>query len=69
MSSHRRSTLARTDENLSDDSDLVKVELNRRLAAKDHQGDLKLACLGVNLGDLAIKSVSGPSVTRTDVPT
>ncbi|MCG4850049.1 hypothetical protein L0P44_15430, partial [Streptococcus gordonii] len=37
MSSHRRSTLARTDENLSDDSDLVKVELDRRLAAKDHQ--------------------------------
>lgn len=28
MSSHRRSTLARTDENLSDDSDLVKVELD-----------------------------------------
>lgn len=55
MSSHRRSTLARTDENLSDDSDLVKVELNRRLAAKDHQRDLELASLGVNLGDLAIK--------------
>ena len=55
MSSHRRSTLARTDENLSDDSDLVKVELDRRLAAKDHQRDLELACLGVNLGDLAIK--------------
>ena len=55
MSSHRRSTLARTDENLSDDSDLVKVELDRRLAAKDHQRDLELASLGVNLGDLAIK--------------
>lgn len=69
MSSHRRSTLARTDENLSDDSDLVKVELDRRLAAKDHQRDLELASSVLTSETLPSKSVSGPSVTRTDVPT
>ncbi len=69
MSSHRRSTLARTDENLNDDSDLVKVELDRRLAAKIISVTLSLPASVLTSETLPSKSVSGPSVTRTDVPT
>lgn len=48
----------------------LKSSSTRRLAAKDHQRDLELASLGVNLGDLAIKvgkRAIGDADGRTDL--
>src|SRR5437870_5951549 len=47
---------------------LQEVELDRRLAAEHVDQHLELALLGVDLVDLALKSVNGPLTTRTDSP-